>query len=398
MRAKRDAQATSVSLIVDSLQTDDSNVKLLVTGDFNAFQFTDGYVHVLGQIMGTPANASQAQIPGTDLVEPDLTNAILSLPAEEQYSFNFGGSAQVLDHMLTSVKLNPKVTNIEYPRGNSDAPRSFGDSTASALRASDHDGLVLFLDLVPPQITVDANAIQLWPPNHKYQTVNISDFVLSVIDAGAPDLSLDDVFVTSVTSDEPENAPGGEDGNTTNDIVILDCQTVNLRAERLENGNGRVYTIHVAAEDVSGNLGTATFQVQIPVDQSGGPVVDDGPAYNIDSGCNAPNGPQKSGAKDIAEGINIPTEFGLDQNYPNPFNPETVIHFQLPEANQVTIKIFNALGQEVKTLVNREYPVGVHSVVWDAKDNNSRQVASGLYIYQIKAGKFIQVKKMLLMR
>jgi len=401
VRLKRDAQATSVSLIVDSLQTDNSNVNLLVTGDFNAFQFTDGYVHVLGQIMGTPANASQAQIPGTDLVDPDLTNEILVLPAEEQYSFIFGGSAQVLDHMLTSVELTSKVTNIEYPRGNSDAPRSFEDSTASALRASDHDGLVLFLDLVAPQITVNSTPNELWPPNHKYQTVSISDFVLSVSDAGDPNLSLADVFITSVTSDEPENAPGGEDGNTTNDIVILDCQTVNLRAERLENGNGRVYAINVAAEDPSGNRGLATFQVHVRTNQTPGNVaIDDGPIYTVSNNCSALNSQsqQKSGEKDITEAIIIPTEFALDQNYPNPFNPETVIRFQLPEANQVTIKIFNALGQEIKTLVNREYTAGIHSVVWDAKDNHARQVASGLYVYQIKAGEFTQVRKMLLMR
>ncbi|MGH7451409.1 MAG: hypothetical protein ACRENG_08710, partial [bacterium] len=72
--------------------------------------------------------------------------------------------------------------------------------------------------------------------------------------------------IVSVTSDEPEN--GNNDGNTTDDIVIVDCQTVQLRAERVENGNGRVYTITVAAEDQSGNVGTATFQVQVPTSQS----------------------------------------------------------------------------------------------------------------------------------
>ena len=145
VRQKRHEQAVAVANMVQTLQTSNPNVRLVVAGDFNAFQFTDGYVHVLGQIMGTPALASEALIPGTDVVNPDLSNAVLSLPVNERYSFVFQGSAQVLDHILVSQKLQPLVTGIQYVRANADAMESFETDATTPLRASDHDGLVLFI-------------------------------------------------------------------------------------------------------------------------------------------------------------------------------------------------------------------------------------------------------------
>ena len=94
----------------------------------------------------------------------------------------------------------------------------------------------------------------------------------------------------------------------------------------------------------------------------------------------------------------MPTEFELAQNYPNPFNPETEIRFGLPEASEVLLRVFNTLGQEIRTLVDRPYQAGFHSVRWDGKDNLGNPVSSGIYFYQIKAGKYVQVKKMSLLR
>lgn len=95
---------------------------------------------------------------------------------------------------------------------------------------------------------------------------------------------------------------------------------------------------------------------------------------------------------------NVPTEFQLEQNYPNPFNPETRIHFQLPQASKVVVRIFNLLGQEVRTLADKQYEAGFHAIPWDGKANNGRRVASGIYLYQLQAGSFSQVKKMTLLR
>ncbi len=99
------------------------------------------------------------------------------------------------------------------------------------------------------------------------------------------------------------------------------------------------------------------------------------------------------------EGVQtIPEQFVLMQNYPNPFNPETEIRFKLPKASHVVLRIFNAIGQEIRMLVDGEFGVGVQSITWDARDNAGNPVPSGVYIYKIQAGDFSQVKKMSLMR
>jgi hypothetical protein len=92
------------------------------------------------------------------------------------------------------------------------------------------------------------------------------------------------VLIASVSSDEPENSNG--DGNTLNDIVIAnDCKSVQLRAERTGNGNGRVYTIMVKVTDAVGNISTATAKIRVPKLQNGAVAVDDGPSYTVLSSC-----------------------------------------------------------------------------------------------------------------
>jgi|GEM_PF-1193178 len=94
----------------------------------------------------------------------------------------------------------------------------------------------------------------------------------------------------------------------------------------------------------------------------------------------------------------IPVRYRLFPNYPNPFNPETEIRFQLPEASHVVVRIYNALGQEIRTLADGQYEAGFQSISWDGKDNKGSLVSSGIYLYQLKAGVFSQIKKMSLIR
>lgn len=101
----------------------------------------------------------------------------------------------------------------------------------------------------------------------------------------------------------------------------------------------------------------------------------------------------------------IPSEFELSQNFPNPFNPTTVIRYGLPSASRITIKIYDLLGQEIKTLVDETLDKGYHSVEWNGKNSIGFGAASGLYFYRIEATdiqnpgkKFVQVKRMLLMK
>ncbi|KAA3600444.1 MAG: T9SS C-terminal target domain-containing protein [Calditrichaeota bacterium] len=94
----------------------------------------------------------------------------------------------------------------------------------------------------------------------------------------------------------------------------------------------------------------------------------------------------------------IPDLFVLHQNYPNPFNPKTNIRFDLPENSQVKLKIYNLLGQEVRTLINEEMSAGFKSVIWNGKNNSGNFISSGIYVYQIITDKHIKSKKMLFLK
>ncbi len=94
----------------------------------------------------------------------------------------------------------------------------------------------------------------------------------------------------------------------------------------------------------------------------------------------------------------LPTEFALYQNYPNPFNPSTTIKYDLKENANVVLKVYNVLGQEVRTLVNTNQTAGFKKVVWDGRDNNGVPVASGVYIYRIQANDFVRNMKMVLLK
>jgi hypothetical protein len=96
--------------------------------------------------------------------------------------------------------------------------------------------------------------------------------------------------------------------------------------------------------------------------------------------------------------ISIPLAYGLSQNYPNPFNPETNIEVQLPENGWTVLKVYDILGRDVKTLVNREMPAGSHILVWDGANSEGRPVPSGVYIYRLTTSKFVSVRKMILVR
>lgn len=251
-------------------------------------------------------------------------------------------------------------------------------------------------DNEPPVIVTEPDPISLWPPNHKYKTITLAQCVASVSD-NCTNLSIDDVLISQVTSDEPENAQGGGDGNTKNDIVIApDCQSVKLRSERNGSGNGRVYTIHFSVADEAGNVGTATYLVTVPHSRNGDPAVDDGPVYVVNSNCGGLS--KTSDDYDLATEISLPEGYALKQNYPNPFNPDTEIRFSIPEPNAVTLQVFNSTGQLVRTLVSNNMAAGHHKVVWNATDDFGRRVSSGVYIYLLRAGSFTAQHKLVLMK
>lgn len=107
-----------------------------------------------------------------------------------------------------------------------------------------------------------------------------------------------------------------------------------------------------------------------------------------------PNGPTAV----LAEMPHEPRAHSLHQNHPNPFNPETLIQFELGVRKWVMLAVFNMAGQKVTTLVESEMEAGAHAAIWDGSDDDGNTLASGVYLYRLEIGSFVQTKKLVLIR
>jgi hypothetical protein len=223
------------------------------------------------------AAACSSAITVRDTLAPSIT-----CPAPIVAECTGNGGAQVTPGVATArdVCTAAAVTGPSaghYPLGTTTVTYRAEDSAgnqascASTIQVVDHSG---------PVVTV-TNPNPLWPPNHKYRTVSLSDCGVVVQDAceGKLDLATARAAITCVTSDEPPNSTG--DGNTGNDIVIVNATTVTLRGERKGKGDGRVYEIHFRVSDASGHTATGVCPVAVPHDQSGRAAVDSGDAYRV---------------------------------------------------------------------------------------------------------------------
>jgi uncharacterized protein len=154
VRAKRLAQAEFLANLVQARQAANANERIIVLGDFNAYEFNDGYVDVLGSIIGNPTPATQVTLAGADLVNPNLTRLIDS---SADYSYVFDGFLQSIDHVIVSQGLinNSSARSLTHVRMNADYPATArSDYSATAVnRLSDHDALVL-------SVTVPALGVQ----------------------------------------------------------------------------------------------------------------------------------------------------------------------------------------------------------------------------------------------
>ncbi|HDP97725.1 MAG TPA: T9SS type A sorting domain-containing protein [bacterium] len=107
---------------------------------------------------------------------------------------------------------------------------------------------------------------------------------------------------------------------------------------------------------------------------------------------------QASPTTGIVDDFEMQQEFVLYQNYPNPFNPTTTIRYHLPKTSQVLLKIYNLLGEDVRTLMSEKQSGGEKTVVWDGKDRFGRDVDSGIYLYRLKVDNYCTSRRMLLLR
>jgi predicted extracellular nuclease len=161
VRFKRRAQAEYLANLVQGCQTGDTTVcpgttadeRVILVGDFNAFQFNDGFVDSIGTIKGAPVPPDQVVLPSSDLVNPNLINLVDSLPSarvatNQAYSFLFDGNAQVLDHILITQNLQSRFKDIQFARFDADFPEIFRNDPNRPERISDHDAPVAYFSLL----------------------------------------------------------------------------------------------------------------------------------------------------------------------------------------------------------------------------------------------------------
>ena len=243
-------------------------------------------VHTVTIIVTDSSNNSTTVNPAYTVVDetrPVITlNGANPITVECHTSFTDPG-ATATDNCASSFPATASgIVNVNTP-GSYTITYNASDPSGNA--ATPVTRTVNVVDTTPPTITMTGTPIALWPPNHSYHTINLTQLVASASDGCDGGVDINDVVISKVTSDETEN--GGGDGNTFNDIVIAtNCKSVQLRAERNGGGNGRVYTITFRVKDASGNSRTATAIVTVPKSQgNGGAAINDGPNYTVNGTC-----------------------------------------------------------------------------------------------------------------
>jgi predicted extracellular nuclease len=248
----RTAAAEALVDWLDSDPTGSGDGRYLIVGDLNSYDKED------------PIDA---------LLAGGYTDLVGAFGGELAYSYVFDGQFGYLDYAMASSDLVSAVTGTTVWHINADEPDLLDYDTTfkqpaqdalyepNAFRSSDHDPVIVGLDLEPPKLRLRVEPQVLWPANHKY--VRVVAKVVATDNEGSAEVRL-----VSVTSNEPDD--GVADGSTTNDIVILDDRTFLLRAERSGTGAGRVYTITYEARDEAGNAVLASASVWVPLSRSVG--------------------------------------------------------------------------------------------------------------------------------
>ena len=149
VRAKRKAQAEFLANYIQSRQTADPTEKIITVGDMNAFRINDGYVDVIGTVLGTPSPDDQTVVPGdgADLVNPDQTDLVDTLTPGQRYSYSFDGNAQVLDHVIVNPNALAILDRFAYARDDADQPVKDYENGTIPDRISDHDQPVAYFSL-----------------------------------------------------------------------------------------------------------------------------------------------------------------------------------------------------------------------------------------------------------
>ncbi|MDQ5846819.1 MAG: HYR domain-containing protein [Acidobacteriota bacterium] len=225
----------------------------------------------------------------------DNTPPVISCPADITQNTDPGlcsalvdvGTATATDNCdssptIVGTRSDNLPLDAPYPEGTTTITWTATDHATPTNNQSSCVQTITVEDNEDPVITTNGLIPSLFPANHAYHTFNVTTFVTGASD-NCGGVGISDVVIDKVTSDEVENGAG--DGDTFNDIVIAaDCKSVQVRAERANNGDGRVYTITFKVTDSHGNVGTATVTIHAPKNL-GVPVVDSGPNYTVTGTC-----------------------------------------------------------------------------------------------------------------
>ena len=149
VRLKRQLQSEFLANLIQSRQAADPNEKIIAIGDFNAYQFNDGYVDVAGTVKGTPAPASQVVLASNPITNPVLTALVDLEDSSQQYSYDFSGSAQEIDQYLLNPPALSIFSRVATARLNADFPEAYRGDFSRPERVSDHDWVVGYFTLPP---------------------------------------------------------------------------------------------------------------------------------------------------------------------------------------------------------------------------------------------------------
>ncbi len=144
VRTKKKVQAEFLAKFVQERQKADPLEKIILLGDFNAYQFNDGITDIIGTIKGTPASKEEILMAAEDLVNPDLINLVDLIQADQRYSYSYDGNAQTLDHVLINQTLRKHVEGFGFARLNADFPEVYRNDQTRVERFSDHDAAIAY--------------------------------------------------------------------------------------------------------------------------------------------------------------------------------------------------------------------------------------------------------------
>ncbi|HEX3094828.1 MAG TPA: PxKF domain-containing protein, partial [Candidatus Angelobacter sp.] len=307
VRAKREAQAEFLANLLQSHQAAGENV--ISVCDCNAFEFSDGYVDVIGTILGRPVPADQVVLASPDLVDPDFTDLVTTLPHDQQYSYDFNGSHQVLDHVVVNSTLLSKLSRFAIARNDADFPEVFRNDPNRPERISDHDMPVAYFTLpeatppvlhLPADITTEATSPAGAIVSFSATATDARDTNL-IVTCAPPSGSQFALGATTVNCSATNSRNKTAEGSFNISVVDTTAPVVVL------NGitNGATYTLGaVPAASCSATDSATGVAVQPSLTITGGTANGVG---HFTATC--------SGAKDGAGNIAAPVSAGYDVDY-----------------------------------------------------------------------------------